>query len=223
MRILVVDDKQMHRESARETLADHELTIVSSFDEVMDYLVEKIDEEKRSRLLAEAGLADKKDSKDEAERKIYWEKYKELRAQCVIPFGFDAVLTDMMMPMSRRTLGPGIYNPDEQVPYGFVIALKAAARGAKLVALVTDVNHHQGAMSAAIDHLYEVAVNGAKALFLHARFVEDVVSDAPCESCNGSGRDRYEVCWRCKGAKVLAEQKVYKRKDWGAALRTLLE
>ncbi len=223
MRILIVDDKQMHRDSARETLADHDLTIVSSFDEAMDLLSEKVDEEKRSRLLAEAGLANKQNSEDKAERVAWWDKHNELEAQCIIPFGFDAVLTDMMMPMSRRTLGPGIYKHGEQVPYGFVIALKAAARGAKLVALVTDVNHHMGAMSAAIDHLYEVAVNGAKVLFLHAQFVKDVIENAPCDFCNGTGYLHGDVCLRCEGAKVLAKQTVYKRKDWGDALRALLK
>ena len=65
---------------------------------------------------------------------------------------FDAVLTDMMMPMgNQQTLAPRFFKPTEQVPYGFIIALKAAMRGAKYVAMVTDTNHHAGAMSAALD------------------------------------------------------------------------
>lgn len=113
---------------------------------------------------------------------------------------FEAVLTDMMMPMSRKTLAPGVFNPSEQVPYGFIIALKATLCGAKFVAMVTDTNHHEGAMSAAIDHLGQAyyrdgfkpnfVVNGAKVMFVHTPFVVDVVPKS-CPSCDGTGRCEY--------------------------------
>ena len=111
LRILVVEDKAIHQESARKTLAGHDVTIAKTFDEAIE-------------------LIDQRGN-----------------------FPYEVVLTDMMMPMSKKKLAPGIFNPGELVPYGFVVALKAALRGAKFVAMITDTNHHRGAMSAALDLL----------------------------------------------------------------------
>lgn len=105
-------------------------------------------------------------------------------------FPFEVVLTDMMMPMSKETLVPEAFKPDEQVPYGFIVALKASLCGAKFVAMITDSNHHKGAMSAALDYLgpsyYEwihgaefggsyrphvFEINGARVVFMHAPFL----------------------------------------------------
>lgn len=189
MKVLVVEDKAMHRESAKETLAGHELTIVASFDEAMKLMGVKIDREKLGRLLTEAGFPAAPTQDDTQEkRSAYWQKSDELEEQCVVPFAFDVVLTDMMMPMSQKMLAPDFYKWGEQVPYGFIIALKAALCGAKFVALVTDTNHHLGAMSAAIDHLGSAAyyregckpnfiVNGAKVMLVHAPFIKDVLKD----------------------------------------------
>lgn len=166
MKILVVDDKVIHRESAAETLPNHELTIVSSFDEAMDLLF-------------------------------------EIQDICKIPLQFEAVLTDMLMPMSRSTLAQGIYRHGELVSYGFIIALKAAMRGAKYVAMVTDVNHHYSAISAALDYLGSAYysgredvfyINGAKVKFVHAPFV-----------------------------KPENDEKKEWRKDWGRVLADLLK
>jgi CheY-like chemotaxis protein len=187
MRILVVEDKEVHRKAAEETLADHEVTIVYSFDKAMDIMSEDPE-----------------------------------------PFAFEAVLTDMMMPMCKTTLIPEVFNPSEQVPYGFVIALRAALRGAKFVAMVTDTNHHYGAMSAAIDYLGRAyykdgskpnfVVNGAKCTFVHAPFIRDVVG--VCEECEGTGSQPSDgrKCLYCEGT---GEKTRYERKDWGRVLRDL--
>ncbi|MBU1180445.1 hypothetical protein KJ885_05885 [Patescibacteria group bacterium] len=226
MKILVIDDKEMHRESARETLADHELTIASSFDEAIELMKENVDEEKVKRLLKEAGFEEEphylKASKEV--RKAYWQTKDQAEKESTPPFPFDAVLTDLQMPMSRKTLRPEAYNYGELVPYGFVLALRAALRGAKFVAVATDTDHHLGAMSASLDHLRDVfEISGAKVLFLHAQFVTDILKDAPCQSCKGTGILRGETCWICEGAKILPEQKVYERKDWGQVLRELIQ
>src|SRR3989344_8247542 len=71
----------------------------------------------------------------------------------LIPLPFEVVLTDMNLPMSKDKLADGVFKSSEEVPYGFVLSLMAALRGAKFVAMVTDANHHYGAMSAATDHL----------------------------------------------------------------------
>jgi len=214
MKILVVEDKEMHCKSAEETLQDHELTIINSFEGAM-------------------GVMDEEGN-----------------------FPFDVVLTDMMMPMSREKLASEFFNFGEQVPYGFVIALKAALRGAKFVAMVTDTNHHAGAMSAAIDHLGDCyyrergfkpnfVVNGAKVMFVHTPFIEEFRKDASCDYCkknpgacsfcNGtgtlSGYGHSTKCHRCAGhvgkckfckGTTKADQTVQERKDWGRVLLDLI-
>jgi len=220
MRILVAEDKEMHRKAAEETLSGHEITIVKSFDEAMDFMAgKKIDEENLRRLLAEEGfpfpIPMKMEVETEERQNAYWKAFFKAEAKSVVPFAFEVVLTDMMMPMSRRTLSdPDLFDPYEQAPYGFVIALRATLCGAKFVAMVTDTNHHKGLMSAAIDHLgtsyYPDAyigkgkpqdefrpnfiINGAKVMFVHTPFVRDVLGMIPCDGCKGTG-----VCRSCEG------------------------
>jgi CheY-like chemotaxis protein len=250
MKILVVEDKQSHREAAEETLKGHELTIAKSFDEAINLMAERVDEKNIQRILTECGFSDIPKPEDNARWKTYWEIKEEAQKKSVIPFSFDVVLTDMMMPMSRRTITQEAFNPCEQVPYGFVIALRATLRGAKFVAMVTDKNHHRAAMSAAIDHLGSAyydegftpnfVINGAKVMFVHAPFIEDIVKDAPCETCeenpgvchvcNGTGIGTYTdkkchictdgKCTYCHGT-MKADKKVHERKDWGQVLKDL--
>lgn len=162
-KILVIEDKAMHRESAKATLAGHDVTIVSSFDEAMDLMKLGSD---------------------------------------TVNF-FDVVLTDMMMPMSWRTLGDSVGNLGEQ-PYGFIIALRAALCGAKFIAMLTDTNHHRGPMSAALDHVggayYDegqkpnFVINDAHVMFVHTPFYHEVLGKKTCDSCNGTC-----VCKYCNG------------------------
>ena len=205
MKVLVIEDKEMHQQSAIETLAGHDLVLVKTFDEAMKIMGEEID--------------------------------------------FEAVLTDMMMPMSEQTLAPGVFNPSEQVPYGFVVALKAASQGAKYVAVVTDTNHHHSPISAALDHIGRAYFHlkweaqqifdicGAKVIFAHAPFVTDIIKDAPCTMCEGSGKcpacqwrgtkcpcqetEKPGVCSRCQGT-LKADKEVEERKDWGRVLNFLI-
>lgn len=94
--------------------------------------------------------------------------------------GFDVVLTDMKLPMSDVNLTPEAFNPGELVSYGYVLALVAAKGGAEYVGVVTDTNHHDGAMSASLDLIDprtktrtwegepNLSINGATTLFVHA-------------------------------------------------------
>lgn len=218
MDILVIEDKEMHQQSARETLKGHEVTIVGSYDDARELLEVKFD--------------------------------------------FDVVLTDMNMPMSKKTLEREAFKPNEQVPYGFVLALMAAHGGAKFVAMVTDTNHHQGAMSAALDNLCpsylyhpsdaeqikRFVINGAEVIFVHTPFVHRISKDAPCTSCkenigvccncNGTGlnknpdskprechlcshTDMVGKCTRCKGTGRYDRTDTLKTKDWGSVLAVL--
>ncbi len=219
MKVLVIEDKLMHQNSARETLAGHDLTVVDSFAKAIEVLTKE---------------------------------------------KFEAVLTDMNLPMSKMALHDEAFNPSEQVSYGFVLALLAAKHGAKYIAMLTDTNHHKGAMSAAIDCIaptyYEWGeggmhagkptvfhINDATAVFVHTPFLEDFLPDSDCIYCHGTGLcptcdgtlisnwDK-EACWctredrahhkskcgTCNGT-LKYMKSVYERKDWGRVLKDLLE
>lgn len=181
MKILVIEDKAQHQESARATLQGHDVTILTSFEEAVEALEETVDRKKVQQGMQDAGFAQLPEDKEL--RQKYWDLKDQLMNQAIAPFPYDVVLTDMMMPMSGLTLAPGYFKPSEQVPYGYVIALRAALRGAKYVAMVTDTNHHHGAMSAALDQLSSgyytegfkpnFLINGAKCMFVHAPFTDD--------------------------------------------------
>ncbi len=199
MKILVIDDKAAHQASALETLAGHEVTILDSFEAAMRAMQPTINNELRNQLMTEAGLPVSCKHIEEEERKTYWRAWDEAGQKSVVPFPFDVVLTDMMMPMAKETLADGVFDPRVQMPYGFVIALEAARRGAKFVAMLTDTNHHKGPMSAALDYfgpayypdvddcIHEkpvvFTINGASAVFVHTPFVERVESGVTCDWC----------------------------------------
>lgn len=147
MKILVIDDKDLHCDSACKAFDGHELTVVGSYDDAMELLC----------------------------------------TGC----GFDVVLSDLMLPMSRQTLASAAYHPGELVPYGFVLALRASLVGVPYVAVATDINHHKNAVSAALDKLeirdansywYDglrpnFTINGTKAFFVHAPFTKAGAKD----------------------------------------------
>lgn len=114
-------------------------------------------------------------------------------------FPYDVVMTDMNMPMNRDDLADGVWNPSELVPYGLILALRAAKCGAKYVAMVTDTNHHKNAMSNALDLIskpyfeaYEDSIspnfiiNGAKCMFVHAPCLKG--QDDPAKNGKDWGR-----------------------------------
>ncbi len=82
--------------------------------------------------------------------------------------GINIVLTDLYLPMSKHgALSVDAIEIGKLVPYGLLIALEAARRGAD-VAIVTDANHHQDCISAAFDTMrHTYSVNGKKLLLLN--------------------------------------------------------
>ncbi|MCF7815804.1 MAG: hypothetical protein K9M10_02705 [Candidatus Pacebacteria bacterium] len=90
---------------------------------------------------------------------------------------FDVVLTDMEMPVCRLDNLDRSVVKDISAPYGLVLALRAAQVGVKYVAMITDTNHHQGAMSNALDMVTGAywshgggmfQIGQSKVLFAHA-------------------------------------------------------
>ena len=187
MKILVIEDKKIHRDSAVQTLAGHEVVIVDSYAKGIEALSTSVDYQLMERLATEAGHG-KYPHGSPDEVKSAWQKVENnLREQARNRPDFDAVLVDMMMPMDSDTLAPGVFNYKEQVAYGFVLALRACQVGAKYVAMVTDTNHHKAPLSAALDKLGSAyysgheplfEINGAKALFVHTPFTEKGAGEA---------------------------------------------
>lgn len=70
--------------------------------------------------------------------------------------GYDAVLTDLNMPVNTDSAWyqkmPG-FNDKEIIPYGLIIAMRAALIGVKNIAIVTNGGHHSSAINAAIEYL----------------------------------------------------------------------
>ena len=87
---------------------------------------------------------------------------------------FDVVLTDLHLPMSSKTMGEA-FKLGELVPYGILLMVEAAHRGAKYVAVVTDLNHHADPFSAAFDYYssFSVKIDGAKVVMMHSPMVGD--------------------------------------------------
>ncbi len=83
---------------------------------------------------------------------------------------FDVVLTDLHLPMSSKTMGDK-FKLGELVPYGILLMIEAARQGAKKVAVVTDLSHHDDPFSAAFDHFsqFPISIEGATVLMLHAQ------------------------------------------------------
>lgn len=152
---------------------------------------------------------------------------------------FEVVLLDLMIEVQSPfpALGP---NGDQyiglEMPLGFPLALLAAEKGAKFVAVVTDANHHDHPMSSSLDPIggpywYEgrmtpnFVINGAKALFAHTPFL--VRGNKCCPKCQSTGR-LYSgdipagkvQCSKCN--EIYAKGESTDLKDWGEVLRTLL-
>lgn len=191
MKILIVEDTEKHIDSARETLTEHELTIARTFDEAMKLLVRPVDQVRMQQLLVDAGFPEEPPVPKDRDDKDGWGRYNaytearwDATKNALLPCNFDVVLTDMLLPPSfEGSLRRQFWDADRLVPYGFVIALRAADVGVRFVALATDVNHHYDPMSAAIDrielierepvghpkfYLPNFTINGARVMFIHS-------------------------------------------------------
>jgi CheY-like chemotaxis protein len=228
VKILLVEDKEEHRQSARETLGGHDLSIFESFDEVRAFF---------DKCTFIPGL--------------------ETGPSVVFDFDVVLTDMLMPTDQKRRRNADEASHVERQEPFGFIIALKAALLGAKYVAMVTDTNHHVQGMSSALDCIEQhnhggeyddkpnFSINGAKVLFVHAPLIKDVVGKKNCEWCHGTGvcrtckgtgqRDDEYVrglcnvcqedvgkCRNCKGKKEV-DIAAYTRKDWGRVVARLIK
>ena len=157
------------------------------------------------------------------------------------PDEFDAVLTDMMLPMSNK-LDKNYYKTTDPVSCGFIIALRATLCGAKYIGMLTDINHHKGAMAAALDYLDNhlmylntstcnsvrpnFIINGAKVMFVHAPMTKKVTV-RECLCIKGIQSQRYfdqdGNCTMCNGTgQHDVEDEQVRVKNWGKVLADLV-
>lgn len=215
LNILVIDDSVNHQQSARQVLgAEHNLTVVGTHDEALGLLETKCDEVKFEALRAqykEQGVED---------------YYERASAESRLPY-WDAVLCDLLMPAGRNAQGgEGLKYVGQEMPIGWSLAITAALRGAKYVAVMTDMNHHHHPASAMLDTMDGIifSLQGSTALFTnYVRMVGIDGTQGICTDCLGegmkfSGTNTYQ-CYTCQGTKVSYSNE---GKDWAEILARLL-
>lgn len=126
---------------------------------------------------------------------------------------FDVVLCDLLMPAGREQQGAkGEEYVGQEMPVGFALALMAVLQGAKYVAVVTNLNHHQHPAAAMLDRLgsdgladddkdgfVKIRANGVPIGFVnYAPMVG--VDGTSCTECGGTGKQTERNCWICKGS-----------------------
>lgn len=220
MRILVIDDSQIHLAAARQTLTGHDLTLVDNYDEAVQVLHRGIsDYEAYHRIIEERGLSSAPYGDPEVRR----------IAESFRPPKFEAVLCDLLMPSGRETLAVAGEWAGELVPYGMSLALQAVLHGARCVAIVTATNHHMHPASAMLDPLGrsywadrpdldapKFIINGAVVGYYH--YPSCHVEGTVCQECGGTKvrASDQSKCYRCDGT-GLGDGK-----DWGKVLERLL-
>lgn len=216
LNILVIDDSVNHQQAARQVLgAEHNLTVVGSYDDALGPLAVKHDKEKYESLCArykEQGVEN---------------YYKRARAESELPY-WDAVLCDLLMPAGREVQGrEGLKYVGQEMPVGWSLAITAALRGAKYVAVVTDMNHHDHPASAMLDSMSRTIfdLHGAKALFTNDVCMVGIEgTQGVCMDCLGTGEkfdgsSTYQ-CYTCQGTKSAYSEK---GKDWADILGRLVQ
>lgn len=152
MNILVFDDNAIHRQAAKLQLVDHHVTIVGTYDEAQGLLVPQTNYEMQERFFAEKyGDNEPYKACDNRDERLAYYNGECHRRATKYP-DFDVVLTDLLVPASRQAQGDkGQKFVGQEIPLGTTIALLALTAGVKMVAVVTDKNHHDHPASAAFD------------------------------------------------------------------------
>lgn len=230
MKILIIEDKAIHVEAAKRTLAGHDLTIATTADEGLDALITHVDYEKsnvlRVQYAIEAGFpADVRfwgdDRFDAGGNAKLREIEKRAEKEATPTLAFDAVLTDMMLPGSGREMGgDGSRHVGVEAPYGYNFIFRAAHQGVKLIGMLTEGNHHHHPMSAALDGFpleQPFTLNGSVVVISRELSQQFKVEGEQCKDCAGSGKKDGHNCYTCGGDGV----KTFRGKDWGALLSYL--
>ena len=238
MKILVFDDSEIHRKTAKLTLQGHNLTIVGTYDEAQAALDAICDHKKKRsilpNLLEKAGLPvdfdryGKHADATSADKQKYEEVCEAARKLATSYPDFDVVMTDLLVPASAQGMGgEGNQYIGKEMPLGPIIALLALAQGIKNVAVVTDKSHHHHPGSAAFD-----CFEGGRTENINLLCTNYVRSSVYVDTATGKvvteeflatpeGKKNYPVI----DGKVWGGRKgitTLQGKDWGSVLETLL-
>ena len=107
------------------------------------------------------------------------------------------------------------------MPIGWGLALLAAKKKVKYVAVATDTNHHDHPASAVLDYLLSTVfdIGGETRLLMTDAAMTDLDGQyESCVRCNGTGKPQVEddlsYCYACGGKGKNA----VRGKDWGRIL-----
>ena len=216
MKVLVIDDTQVHLTSALQTLVGHDVTLCASHDEANELLGTQYD---KGMNVLEQTYIDQGMSN--------WDSCRRAEAESKLPY-WDAVLCDLLMPAGERAQGgPGLEHVGKEMAVGWSLALRAAKMGAKYVAVASDTDHHHHPASAMLDHMstHRFVIDGARVLMTNSvRFIGISGTEITCQECNGTnigGTDingKQFACCYCKGGVDFSQ----KGKDWGEILARLI-
>src|SRR4051812_15621360 len=126
MRILVFDDKELHRNAAEAQLKGHDVTIVTTYQQAERLLVPQFDMSKYEDLLTKGIPA------EDAQK-----------AALTPAQQFDVILTDLLVPAPTHRMSQLVAQKFfwREMPVGMLIGLLGASRaGVKYVGVVTDAS-----------------------------------------------------------------------------------
>lgn len=139
LKVLVVEDTPKDVMAAKVALSEHDLTVVTGYDEARVAL--KLDQFNDRRY--DQTILDGKSGRleDEGTREL-------ARKALAEPFElFDVVLTDCMLPKGGNKCmdseGSALVAKQGVMPYGPIIVLTALEVGVKRVGIITSGNHHK--------------------------------------------------------------------------------
>jgi CheY-like chemotaxis protein len=216
MRILVVDDLENNRESAKQTLKGHDLALASTYGEAVmmlcgnggDYRLMSLELDRRGIIYP--------GKVDDLTMSLYKAKVEEVEKEIYQAGPFDVVLLDLMMPASTSCVDAKKFQGQEMA-VGFPLALLAGkSRDVKYIGIAS-ANHHDHPMAtAALDHIGSgsLMVGNARLMITQAPMVK-LESGKLCK-CEGNG---CSDCYECDSGYTG----VAHGKDWGRVLAQLLE
>ncbi|MDQ5976536.1 MAG: hypothetical protein QG664_449 [Patescibacteria group bacterium] len=217
MNILVIDFFSSNRAAAKQTLAEHKVTVCRSYrdgDRLLD--TPRYDIAMQKHL----------ERKCTSENMPYHEARKKSLAETELPY-WDVVFCDLLMrvgPMEQNAEGQKYVN--QKMAVGWSLALRAAKNGARYVAVVTQTDCDSHPASAMLDDLnnHYFTIDGAQVLMTN-KFTWVGIDDTErvCEKCGGTGKrtnpygSQYDC--HCDGGNIYAER----GKDWGRILKQLVD
>lgn len=230
MRILVIDDTPINLMAAEQTLADHDLTLAATYNEAYNLLGERCaSSDEVGAELKRRGIV------HDDNPKLWYAERERIEVELQPPPPFDVVLCDLLMPVGHHQQGPeGQSYVELETPVGFALALMAVLQGAKYVAVVTNLNHHEHPAAEMLDRLgssrldddrkdgfVKIRANGVPVGFVNNAPMTGV-EGTTCHDCGGTGFRDYEL-WGHQKCDTCEGDGKFQGKDWGRVLEVLLE